>query len=80
MYSIIKGWGGGRWNGREFSITSKLLCSDDGESDTEESGVVVELEEGGEAVDYVYSDSEEAGGPSLPASYEDEEDFDSLLF
>ena len=57
------------------------MCSDDGESDTEdESGVVVELEEGGEAVDYVYSDSEEAGGPSLPASYEDEEDFDSLLF
>lgn len=57
------------------------MCSDDGESDTEdESGVVVELEEGGEAVDYVYSDSEEAGDPSLPASYEDEEDFDSLLF
>ena len=54
--------------------------SDDGESDVEECGTVVELEEGGEAVDYVYSDSEEAGGPSLPASYEDEEDFDSLLF
>ena len=57
------------------------MCSDDGESDAEEeNGVVVELEEGGEAVDYVYSDSEEARGPSLPASYEDEEDFDSLLF
>lgn len=67
--------------GTGFSITIlKLLSSDDGESDAEESGVVVELEEGGEAVDYVYSDSEEAGGPSLPASYEDEEDFDSLLF
>ena len=42
--------------------------------------MVGELVEGGEVVDYVYSDSEEAGGPSLPATYEDEEDFDSLLF
>ena len=57
------------------------MHSDDDESDVEEGGgTVVELEEGGEAVDYVYSDSEEAGGPSLPASYDDEDDFDSLLF
>ena len=46
----------------------------------EPGGVVSELEEGGEIVDFVYSDSEEAGGPPLPSNYEDEEDFDSLLF
>ena len=65
-----------------YCIFCCFLVSDDAESDVEEtgSGGVVELEEGGEAVDYVYSDSEEAGGPSLPANYEDEEDFDSLLF
>lgn len=52
-------------------------------SDADDSGgedEVCEEVEGGEVVDYVYSDSEEGGGPALPSSYEDEEDFDSLLF
>ena len=59
-----------------------LSCSDE-EREEESSGGeedVNELVEGGEVVDYVYSDSEDAVGPALPSSYEDEEDFDSLLF
>lgn len=39
-----------------------------------------EVVEGGEVVDYVYSDSEEGEDSALPDSYDDEEDFDSLLF
>lgn len=59
-----------------------MLCSDE-EREEESSGGeedVCELVEGGEVVDYVYSDSEDIVGPALPASYKDEEDFDSLLF
>ena len=55
-----------------------LWSSDEEESDGEDE--VSELVEGGEVVDYVYSDSEEGAGPALPDSYVDEEDFDSLLF
>ena len=62
----------------ESAFIRCLLSSDEEESDGEDD--VGELVEGGEVVDYVYSDSEEGAGPALPDSYEDEEDFDSLLF
>ena len=55
-----------------------LVNSDDADSSEEDEAG--ELVEGGEAVDYVYSDNEEEGGPALPTTYDDEEDFDSLLF
>lgn len=59
-------------------LSSLHYFSESGESDGEEE--VCEVVEGGEVVDYVYSDSEDGCGPTLPTSYEDEEDFDSLLF